>query len=119
MGIRGVDIQVAIQRAADAAKMQQGDVSQARAGEAGTREEAEAQRARKQQQPRESDKTDRAYIQDRREDKKQSDEGEEDTGADSTAIAAEDTDGGLVDGFGREMDGRKTKKNTGQLDILA
>ena len=38
MGIRGVDIQVAIQRAAEADKIQQSDSAQGRGGEASARE---------------------------------------------------------------------------------
>lgn len=67
MGIRGIDIQVAIQRAAEADKIQQADTANARAGEAGSREEAEALRARKQEQPRETEKSDQVIIQRRKE----------------------------------------------------
>jgi hypothetical protein len=66
MGIRGIDIQVAIQRAAEAEKIQQGETSQARAGEAGLREDAETERARKQQQAPKTERSDQLIVRTRR-----------------------------------------------------
>jgi hypothetical protein len=62
MGIRGIDIQVAIQRAAEAEKIQQGETAQARAGEAGIREDAEVERARKREQSQKPERTDQVLI---------------------------------------------------------
>lgn len=77
MGLRGIDVQVAIQRAADADKMQQAEIANARAGEASTREQAELARARRQEQPRQPEKTDTVVIQKRKEHEKKEEEGEE------------------------------------------
>ncbi len=77
MGLRGIDVQVTIQRAADADKMQQAEIANARAGEASTREEAELARARRQEQPRQPEKTDTVVIQKRKEHEKNEGEGEE------------------------------------------
>jgi len=63
MGIRGIDIQVAIQRAAEAEKIQQGEMSQARAGEAGTKEDAETERARRREQSQKPETADQVIIQ--------------------------------------------------------
>jgi len=63
MGIRGIDIQVAIQRAAEAEKIQQGETSQARAGEAGSREEAEMERTRRREQSQKPETSDQVIIQ--------------------------------------------------------
>lgn len=77
MGLRGIDVQVAIQRAADADKIQQAEIANTRAGEAGTREQAELARARRQEQPRQPEKTDTVVIQKRKEHEKKEGEGEE------------------------------------------
>jgi hypothetical protein len=57
MGIRGVDIQVAIQRAAEADKIEQGQTSQIRASDAGARELAELERLKKQEQPQKTERS--------------------------------------------------------------
>lgn len=77
MGLRGIDVQVAIQRAADADKIQQAEIANTRAGEAGTREQAELARARRQEQPRQPEKTDTVVIQKRKEHEKKEEEGEQ------------------------------------------
>ena len=46
MGIRGVDIQVAIQRASEADKLQQGQTGQARVGKASLKEKEELERVK-------------------------------------------------------------------------
>jgi hypothetical protein len=56
MGIRGVDIQVAIQRAAEADKIQQGQTALTRAGEAVTREQTELQRVKNREQAEKAEK---------------------------------------------------------------
>jgi hypothetical protein len=63
MGIRAVDIQVAIQRAADADKIQQGQTALTRAGEAGSREKAELERAKALQQPQKTEREGEVVIQ--------------------------------------------------------
>ena len=63
MGIRAVDIQVAIQRAADADKIQQGQTAQTRAGEAGTREKAELERTKALEQPQKTEREGEVVIQ--------------------------------------------------------
>jgi hypothetical protein len=63
MGLRAVDIQVAIQRAADADKIQQGQTAQTRAGEAGTREKAELERTKALEQPQKTERSGEVVIQ--------------------------------------------------------
>ena len=67
MGLRGIDIQVAIQRVAEAEQLMQGATAQARAGEAGSREKAEMERLRRQAQSQQTDRTDKVVIQDEHE----------------------------------------------------
>jgi hypothetical protein len=66
MGIRGVDIQVAIQRATDADKIQQGHTATARAGEAVLREEEERIRTENREQAQKSERGDEVGITPRR-----------------------------------------------------
>ena len=78
MGIRGIDIQVAIQRAADAEKIQQGETSQARAGEAGLREDADVERARKREQSQKPETSDQVIIR-KEKGRRESEENEKDS----------------------------------------
>jgi len=104
MGIRGIDIQVAIQRAADAEKLQQGQTSQVRAGEAGMREEGETERIRRKESPPKTDKSDQVTIsKDRR-----------GVGGWARQREEENEEAGEIDEEGEE----KKSSNTG-LDILA
>ena len=83
MGLRGIDVQVAINRANDADKIQQSDTANARAGEAAAREEVKETRTRKQQQTPETEKTDQIIIQHHKEkERKDRDEEEKREGED-------------------------------------
>jgi hypothetical protein len=77
MGIRAIDVQVAIQRVNDADKMQQGDIANARAGEAAVREDVKETRTRQQEQPGKTDKTDQLIIQHEKEKEKKDQEEKE------------------------------------------
>lgn len=67
MGIRGVDIQIAIQRAADADKIQQAQTAQARAGEAAIREEGELEKARSRERTHQTERTGQPLVRTRKE----------------------------------------------------
>jgi hypothetical protein len=107
MGIRGVDIQVAIQRAAEAEKIQQGETSQVRAGEAGVREEGEVERARRQEQPQKTERGDQVIIRGHKEQQRKEQENQRGAGEDETGEEDE------------AKDIRKRLKERGKLDILA
>jgi hypothetical protein len=108
MGIRGVDIQVAIQRAADADKLQQGQIGQARAGEAGAREEAELERTRNREQPQKSEHSGQVTLRPHREGQNRSSRNKEES-----EEAMPDTEEGKPgEGKPRRLSGE------GHLDIL-
>ncbi|HDS30700.1 MAG TPA: hypothetical protein ENN67_06625 [Firmicutes bacterium] len=111
MGIRGIDIQVAIQRAAEAEKIQQGESSQAKAGEAGTREHHETERARKLEQPPQTERGDQVLIHGRKE-RKDRDEDSEDK-------PEKEIEEELSGDEESEEDFRKKPKPRGNLDIFA
>jgi len=126
MGIRGIDIQVAIQRAADAEKIQQGETSQARAGEAGLREDAETVRARRQQQAPRTERGDQLIVQtrrdkERREAQEQSGEQtDEEKGDETDRSKEEETDQSKEEGKVQSKGERLRKPIVeGQIDILA
>jgi len=62
MGIRGVDIQVAIQRAAEADKIQQGQIAQTRAGEASAREVSDLERLKNREQSQKTEKSNQMTV---------------------------------------------------------
>jgi len=117
MGMRGIDVQVAIQSATEAAKIQQGDQSKARGGEAGTRETAEAERARRQAQSQRSERTDQVIIQ------------HDNKGKDGSAGSPEENDENTDEALSGEQDEELKKHSNkdwlrkprarGDLDILA
>ena len=78
MGIRGVDIQIALQNTLKAEEFQQAQNAQGRTDDAGKRDDVEQERLRRQQKPEETEKTDQVIVQRRKEDKegkeKESDE---------------------------------------------
>jgi hypothetical protein len=119
MGLRGIDIQVAIQRAAEAEQIQQGATAQARAGEAGEREKAEMERLRRQAQSQQTDRTDQVVIQGEgkgqggREGEEDSEENVEDSKNRDDLKLQEETDKQA-----REERRRKPRPR-GNLDILA
>jgi hypothetical protein len=92
MGIRAIDVQVAIQRASDADKIQQGDIANARAGEAAVREDVKETRTRQQQQPGKTEKSDQLIIQHEKE-KERKDE-EEKEGEEIQLMQEEESQGG-------------------------
>jgi len=126
MGIRGIDIQVAIQRAAEADKVHQTDTAQGRASDAAAREAANKERLRKQAQSQQTAKSDQAVIQQRKEK-----EGREDPEPDEEetveTFSEEDFDGPLSEYDTQNKAVEKSKqeerpdrrRKTGHLDILA
>ena len=120
MGIRGIDVQVAIQRATEADKLQQADAAHGRAGEASAQEEARKERVRKQEQPQQPQKTDQAVIQSRRENKGQGQENQDTSSEEETALT-----GTEYDNVDEAVEGEKSAKRPnptrrkGHLDILA
>ena len=123
MGIRGIDVQVAIQRATDADKLQQADAAHGRAGEAVAREEARKERIQKQEQPQQTQKTDQAVIQSRRdrEGREQENQDTEDSSSEEeTALT-----GTEYDNPDKAVERKKSAKRPnpsrrkGHLDILA
>ncbi|HEX9743964.1 MAG TPA: hypothetical protein VGB30_00920 [bacterium] len=110
MGIRGVDIQVALQRVAEAEKLQQGETSQARTGEAGIREEDRAERLRRREQSQKPEQSDQVIVQSRREHRRR--------GSDRDQEAEETVTPGEENAESQETE-LLTEGNDGRLDILA
>ncbi len=115
MGMRGIDIQVAIQRAAEAQKIQQGEISQARAGEAGSREAAEAERARRQEQPQKTERQDQVIIRSRKKRQTRDEQEEENQNEDETQIPDEENEN--IKETREQWQARMRKR--GKLDIIA
>jgi len=118
MGIRGIDVQVAIQRAAEAQKIQQGETSQSRAGEAGHREEAEFEKARKREASQKSERGDQVVI---RRDKGRRQGRDASSGQPETDEKAEEVaDEEGIDELEKERRRRIARgRGEGKLDILA
>jgi hypothetical protein len=112
MGIRAIDIQVAIQRAADADKIQQGQTAQTRAGEAGTREKAELERAKALEQPQKTERGGEVRLQQTRERNARSSGKDRDSDEEEKPDSDEDAE---------PEDGSKPlrRDRKGYLDILA
>ena len=121
MGIRGIDIQVAIQRAADADKIQQGSIGQTRAGEAGMREASDAERVRKQEQPPRPERKDQVQIRLRGENPhKESQQDDSDSGDEDSEESGEVNDTYEDGGTKAQSKGEQRGKlrNEGHIDIL-
>ena len=121
MGIRGVDIQVAIQTATEANKLAQADTAYGRAGEASSREEAEKARAQQQKESQQAEKADQALIKSR-EEKEGRDETESDADESEIATGLDEVEINAVNTTEEnrnkvERSGPLHKK--GHLDILA
>jgi hypothetical protein len=85
MGIRGIDIQVAIQRAVDADKIQQGQTGTAKAGEAGLREGTEQERIRNLEQTTKGERSDPMKLKAQKEKEEQESKSREEKGSEEPA----------------------------------